>query len=59
MAWSWEKDDIPPEDWKEAIRGSGEVICTTCSKPMRKHYQPAKQTCPTLVIGCDGIWWKL
>jgi hypothetical protein len=59
MAWSWEVDDIPHEEWKEAFRANGEVLCETCGKPYRKHYQPAKQSCPTLVIGCDGRWLKL
>ena len=54
------KDDVAPEQWPAPIqRTSGECLCVVCKEPLSDHYQPAKLTCPTLVMDCADTWWKL
>jgi hypothetical protein len=60
MGWSWEEDDMHPNDLPHPInRTSGEMPCEFCRRPLYKHYQPMTQTCPTLVVDCYQRFWKL
>jgi len=62
MVWApflEQKDEVPPEQWPDDIqRASGATVCSTCGKLYGRHSQPAKATCPTIVVLCDGRWVK-
>lgn len=52
-------DDMPAEQWaKEIARGGAQSVCGLCGRAAHKHYHPAAQSFPTMVILCDGRWLK-
>jgi hypothetical protein len=58
--WSWTVDDLPyPKDWEYYGRTSGECLCDVCWLPFNVHWNPAKQSCSSLIVDCRGRWWKL